>query len=211
VRAEVVADDRDPRLRWAGGAQVAAEFQEPGPVLARLDSGARCVQALMGDVAGPPPRLPGTPPAWAGSRQKTPAHAQLARTWRTSWPPAAGWGELRRPAALIPRIQRSEPIGVEVVNHVTDPAFAGERHVGDPGHVHPRRGQQHHLHPAARSPPTAVPAHDPHQPAALVVIDLTHPHTPGHRPSLNYLGPPDQGAPWQPGTSKSRGTKMSGT
>src|SRR5262249_39835254 len=37
VRAEVVADDRDPDLGWVEGAQVAAEFQEPGPGLARLD------------------------------------------------------------------------------------------------------------------------------------------------------------------------------
>ena len=38
----------------------------------------------------------------------------------------------------------------------------------------------------------AVTAHDPHQPTALVIIDLTHPHTLGHRPSLKDRGAPDQ-------------------
>jgi hypothetical protein len=29
---------------------------------------------------------------------------------------------------------------------------------------------------------STVTAHDPHQPMAIVVVDLTHPHTLGHRP-----------------------------
>ena len=37
VRAEVVADDRDAGGGWVEGAQVAAELQEPGPGLARLE------------------------------------------------------------------------------------------------------------------------------------------------------------------------------
>jgi hypothetical protein len=36
----------------------------------------------------------------------------------------------------------------------------------------------------------AVTAHEPHQPAALASIDLTHPHTLSHRPSLEDQPPP---------------------
>jgi hypothetical protein len=38
----------------------------------------------------------------------------------------------------------------------------------------------------------AVTAHDPHQPPTLIIIDLTHPHTFGHRPSLKDQHPPGQ-------------------
>ncbi len=95
-----------------------------------------------------------------------------------------GQGELRRPAALVPRVQRAEPVGVEVADHVADPVLAGERHLRDRGHVHALGGEQHHLRPPPGHHRPAAPAHDPHQPPALVIIDLTHPQPFGHRPSL---------------------------
>ena len=50
--------------------------------------------------------------------------------------PALAEGELRRAAAFVLRVQRTEPIGVEVMDHIADPVLAGERHLRDPGHVH---------------------------------------------------------------------------
>ena len=64
--------------------------------------------------------------------------------------PALGQGELRQVAALVLGVQRSEPVGGEVADHVTDPVLAGERHLGDRSHVHALRRQQHHLRPPAR-------------------------------------------------------------
>ena len=100
--------------------------------------------------------------------------------------------ELRRPPAPVPGVQRGEPISVEVVDHIADPVLTGERHLRDPGHVHALRRQQHHLRAAPGHHRPGAPAHDPHQPPALIIIDLTHPHTLGHRPSLEDHRSPDQ-------------------
>src|SRR6266571_7462995 len=59
----------------------------------------------------------------------------------------------------------------------------------------------HHLRPPGHHRPT-VPAHDPHQPPALIIIDLTPPHTLSHRPSLN-----DQHSP---GQRPAHGTNVTG-
>jgi len=48
-----------------------------------------------------------------------------------------GQRERRRPATAIAGIQRIEPIGIEVVDHRSDPVLRRKRHPGDPGHVHP--------------------------------------------------------------------------
>src|SRR5262249_47769376 len=95
-------------------------------------------------------------------------------------------------AALVLRVQGSEPIGVEVVDHITDPVLAGERHLRDPSNVHALGRQQHHLRPPPGHHRPTIPAHDPHQPTALIIIDLTHPHTVSHRPSLNDQSPTGQ-------------------
>ncbi len=44
--------------------------------------------------------------------------------------------ELRRMAALVLRVERSEPVSVEVADHVPHPVFAGERDLRDRLHVH---------------------------------------------------------------------------
>jgi hypothetical protein len=49
-------------------------------------------------------------------------------------------GELRRMAALVLRVERAEPVGVEVPDHIPDPVLAGKGHLGDRGGVHPLRG-----------------------------------------------------------------------
>jgi hypothetical protein len=99
--------------------------------------------------------------------------------------PPLDQGELRRTAAFVPRIQRIEPVGVEVPDHIPDPVLAGERHLRDRGHIHALRGQQHHLRPPPGHHRPAAPADDPNLPPALVIIDLTDPNTLGHRPSLS--------------------------
>jgi hypothetical protein len=71
------------------------------------------------------------------------------------------------------------------MDHVADPVLAGERHLRDRGHVHALRRQQHHLRPPPGHDRPAIPAHDPHQPAAFIIIDLPHTHALGHRPSLS--------------------------
>jgi hypothetical protein len=44
--------------------------------------------------------------------------------------------ELRRMAALVSRVQRAEPVGVEVADHIPHPVFAGERDFRDRRRVH---------------------------------------------------------------------------
>jgi hypothetical protein len=106
--------------------------------------------------------------------------------------PALRQRELRRVPAPVPGAQRAEPIGVEVADHIADPVLAGERHLRDRRYVHALSRQQHHLRPPpGHQRPTAA-AHDPHQPMAFIIIDLTHTHAFGHRPSLKDQRPPGQ-------------------
>ena len=97
--------------------------------------------------------------------------------------------ELGCPPAPVPRVQRGEPVSVEVADHIADPVLAGERHPRDRRCVHALRGQQHHLRPPPGNHRPAAPAHDTDQTPALIIIDLTHPQTFGHRPSLKDQRP----------------------
>ena len=45
--------------------------------------------------------------------------------------------ELRRVTALVSRVERIEPVGVEVPDHIPHPVLAGERDLRDRRHVHP--------------------------------------------------------------------------
>jgi hypothetical protein len=47
--------------------------------------------------------------------------------------------ERRWPPTAIARVQRVEPVSVEVVDDVADPVGAGEGDVGDPRHRHDLR------------------------------------------------------------------------
>ncbi len=87
------------------------------------------------------------------------------------------------PAAVL-RVQRPEPVGVQVADHIPYPVLAGERDLRDRGHIPALSGQQHHLRPPSGHHRPAAPADDPHQPMALVIVDLTHTQTFTHRPSL---------------------------
>jgi len=98
--------------------------------------------------------------------------------------PPLAQGELRRVAALVFRVQRGEPVGVEVADHIPDPVLAGEGHLGDRGHIHALGGQQYHLRPPPGHHRPAAPADDPHQPLSLVIIDLADPQPFRHRASL---------------------------
>jgi len=90
------------------------------------------------------------------------------------------------------RVQRAEPVGVEVADHIADPVLAGEGDLRDRRGVHALRGQQHHLRPPPRHHRPAAPPHDPHQPTALIIINLTHPQAICHRPSLPESRPPER-------------------
>jgi hypothetical protein len=94
--------------------------------------------------------------------------------------------EIGRPPALVLRIERAEPVGVEVADHIADPVLAGERHLRDRGDVHALRGQQHRLRPPPGHYRPGSPAHDPHRAPALIIIDLTNPQAFRHRPSLGH-------------------------
>jgi hypothetical protein len=107
-------------------------------------------------------------------------------------------GELRRPAAFALGVERAEPIGVEVADHVPDPVLAGERDLRDRGRVHALGGEQDHLRPPPGHHRPAAPADDPHQTPAFVIIDLayaqplTHPASLDHRrPRANDPGKPN--------------------
>ena len=41
--------------------------------------------------------------------------------------PPLGQGELRRPAAFVPRVKGAEPVRIEVPDDIADPVLAGER------------------------------------------------------------------------------------
>jgi hypothetical protein len=45
--------------------------------------------------------------------------------------------ELRRAAALVFRVQRAKPVGVEVADRIPHPVLVGEGHLRDRGHIHP--------------------------------------------------------------------------
>src|ERR1022692_3325853 len=108
--------------------------------------------------------------------------------------------ELRRMAALVLRVKGAEPVGVKVADHIADPVLAGEGHLRDRGDVHALSGQQHHLRPPPGHHRPAAPADDPHQPPALIIIDLTHPQPFAHRASLEDQH--SRGKP-RPGQTKS--------
>jgi hypothetical protein len=88
-----------------------------------------------------------------------------------------------------------EPVGVEVADHIPNPVLASKRHLRDRHRIHALRRQQHHLRPPPGHYRPAAPADDPHQPPALVIIDLTHPHAFAHPASLKDQPGPRQLTP----------------
>jgi hypothetical protein len=85
-------------------------------------------------------------------------------------------GEVTRAAAPVARIERVEPVPVEVMDHVTHRVRVCESDLSDPRRRHPLRRQQDDL----RSPPAhdraAAPADHRKQPVALLVTDLPQLH-----------------------------------
>ena len=155
-------------------------------------------QALMADVVDHPlghHELTQLGQAPGGKRQVIVNRPRLGDLLDLS---PLGQRELRRAAALIPRIQRVEPVGVEVMDHIPDPVLAGERDLRDRGHVHALGRQQHHLRPPPGHHRPAAPADDPQQPPSLVIVDLPHPQAFGHRPSLGDQHPQEKRRPGKP-------------
>ena len=87
-----------------------------------------------------------------------------------------------RPTSLVARVQRVEPVPVEVMDHIPHRVGISEHHPSDPRRRHPLRSQQHNL----GSPPghnrAAAPTNHPEQPVALLVADLTQLHARRHCP-----------------------------
>ena len=105
-----------------------------------------------------------TPSATRKSASLARLQVENGRSWSSGRDSASlldlaplGQGEGGRPATGIARIQRVEPVQVEVVQHVADPVGAGEGHLGDHRDVHALGAEQHHLRPP--------PGH--HRPAEL--------------------------------------------
>jgi hypothetical protein len=93
--------------------------------------------------------------------------------------------EGRRPATGVLRVQRIEPVVVEVMQHRPDTVLGGEGHLGDLGHVHALRGKQHHLRPPPRHHRPRRTPHDLEEPLAFLVADLPDPDAVSHRHLLN--------------------------
>src|SRR6266516_2093707 len=128
-----------------------------------------------------PPRIPSREPVRFGKRQVIIDRPGLGDLLDLA---PLRKGELRRPPALKARVERIEPVGVEVADHIAEPFLAGEGHPRDRRHVHALGRQQHHLRsPPGHHRPTA-PADDAQQAPPLVIVDLTHPQATSHRPSL---------------------------
>lgn len=95
-----------------------------------------------------------------------------------------GQGELRLPTPLVLGIQRVKPVGVEVVDHIANPVFAGEGQLRDLLDGHALRRPQHHLGaPPGHHRPSASPD-DPKQLGALIIIDLAYANPLSHLSSL---------------------------
>jgi hypothetical protein len=111
---------------------------------------------------------------------------------------ALGKGELRRTATGVLRGQGVEPVGVEVVDHLTHPILGSEGDLGDGGDVHGLGGPQHDLGSSPSDDRPRSSSHDPEELVALGAGDLTDTHTFGHGPSLR--DPDDQMVDATPGT-----------
>ena len=86
--------------------------------------------------------------------------------------------ELPRPAAAVARIQRLEPVAIEVVDHLTHGVGIGEHHLADRNRAHALGRQEHDLRPP---PGHHRPGRAPHQaqkPVALLVADRAQLHSP---------------------------------
>lgn len=86
-------------------------------------------------------------------------------------------GEFRWSATGVVRVQRVEPVGGEVVQHVADPVRACEDDLGYRDDVQAPCGEQYHLCSAPgdyRTVPAA--AHDLQQTGLLVVINCSDLH-----------------------------------
>jgi hypothetical protein len=97
---------------------------------------------------------------------------------------ALGQGEPSGSTTSVARVERVETVGVEVVDHIADPVFAGEGHLGDSRRRHGLGREQHHLGPAPGHHRAGAPADDPQQSLPLVVTELPYSHTINHSATL---------------------------
>lgn len=86
---------------------------------------------------------------------------------------AFGEREHRRVATGKLRCQRVEPIGVEVVDHLSGPVFGGEGDLGEGRHVHGLSGPQHDLGSSPSDDRARSSSHDAEQLVALGACDLS--------------------------------------
>nr|WP_308805608.1 hypothetical protein [Acrocarpospora corrugata] len=95
-----------------------------------------------------------------------------------------GQGELRLPPSPVLGIQRLKPVGVEVVDHITDAVFAGEGQFCDLLDGHALGRPQHHLGPSPGHHRAGASPDDPQQPVSFIVIDLAYANPFSHPKSL---------------------------
>ena len=98
-----------------------------------------------------------------------------------------GKGELRRASAGVLRGQGVEPVGIEVVDHLSDPILGGEGDLGDGRDVHGLGGPQHDLGSSPSDYRPRTSSHDAEELVALGAGQVTDTHTFGHHPSLRDL------------------------
>jgi len=100
---------------------------------------------------------------------------------------ALGESELGRASAGVLRGQGVEPVGVEVVDHLSDPVLRGEGDPGDGRDVHGLGGPQHDLGSSPSDHRSRTSSHDAEQLVALDTGEVPYTHTFGHHPSLRDL------------------------
>ena len=96
---------------------------------------------------------------------------------------ALGQRERVRPPTPVARIERVEPVPVEVVDHLAHRVRVGEHDLADLRRRHRLRREQHDLRPPPRHDRARTATNDPQQPVPLVASDLTQHHPGRHCPS----------------------------
>ena len=110
---------------------------------------------------------------------------------------ALSGAKTRRTAPGVLRIQRAEPVIVEVVQHLTHPILRRERQHRDLSHVHALRRPQHDLRPPPRHHRPRRTTHNPQQPIALITTDLPDTNTLSHTHTTPQPTPQHADAPPQ--------------
>ena len=136
-----MTNDTTRLLGLEGVEVVAVEFDEHGNPMFALVTAAEMVHSCpgCGQVSQHPHSWVRTHPRDLPIVGRSTTLTWSKRRWRcteSSCPRATFTESVRRAAAAVARIERVEPVRVEVVDHIADMVLAGERHLRDAGDVH---------------------------------------------------------------------------